>query len=79
MENTSSNDTQFSPPRHWIGTEELNADYWKNPVVQEKRGQEFFDKPIEAIAKLDASAQGGIARRDFLTIMGASMAMATAS
>jgi len=88
MEQTPSNETNlssassesnFQPPRHWIGTEELKADYWSNAAILEKRGQEFYDKPIEAIAKIDASAQGGLVRRDFLTIMGASMAMATAA
>jgi molybdopterin-containing oxidoreductase family iron-sulfur binding subunit len=67
----------FVPPRHWIGPEELQESYWKNPQVQEKRSQEFFEKPVEFIDRLDRSSQGGVARRDFLTIMGASMAMAS--
>lgn len=69
--------TSFSPPRHWIGPEELNESYWSDPVRKEKLGQEFFEKPIEQIAKIDATDSQGFARRDFLTIMGASMALST--
>lgn len=69
-------DQSFTPPRHWIGPEELEASYWSDPAVAEKRGQEFFDKPVETIDMLDRIDKAGIARRDFLTIMGASMAMA---
>jgi len=72
-----SPETPFVPPRHWIGPEELDAGYWADAKTQEKRGQEFFEKPIEFIDKLDKSNQGGVARRDFLTVMGASMAMAS--
>ncbi|MCM2324599.1 MAG: Fe-S-cluster-containing hydrogenase [Oligoflexia bacterium] len=66
----------FVPPRHWLGVEELEPGYWADPAVREKRGQEFFEKPIEYLEKLEKSGNGGIARRDFLTIMGASLAMA---
>jgi hypothetical protein len=69
--------TPFSPPRHWIGVEELNADYWSDPKIQERRGQEFHDKPIDTVAMIEKLDTQGIARRDFLTIMGASMAMAS--
>ena len=68
---------EFTPPRHWVGIEELSSDYWSDPKTKEKRGQEFYDKPIETIALIDRMDQAGIARRDFLTIMGASMAMAS--
>ena len=74
---SQSSEKPFVPPRHWIGPEELDASYWSDAKAQEKRGQEFFEKPIEFIDKLDKSSQGGIARRDFLTVMGASMAMAS--
>ena len=67
----------FTPPRHWIGTEELSPEYWSDPKVQEKRAQEFHDKPVETIDLIDKLDSQGIARRDFLTIMGASMAMAS--
>ncbi len=67
----------FVPPRHWIGPEELEASFWSNPKVQEKRGQEFYEKPLEYLDKLDQEGKTGLARRDFLTIMGASMAMAS--
>jgi MoCo/4Fe-4S cofactor protein with predicted Tat translocation signal len=80
MENRTENEqSSFTPPRHWIGVEELNSTYWSDPKVREKRGQEFFEKPVELIDQLDRSSQGGMARRDFLTIMGASMAMASFS
>jgi molybdopterin-containing oxidoreductase family iron-sulfur binding subunit len=68
---------EFTPPRHWIGPEELNPEYWNDPKVLEKRSQEFYDKPVELIDFIDRMDTKGIARRDFLTIMGASMAMAT--
>jgi molybdopterin-containing oxidoreductase family iron-sulfur binding subunit len=78
MENKIENHSQsFTPPRHWVGLEELDSKYWDDPRTMEKRGQEFFDKPVETLDAIDKSAQGGLARRDFLTIMGASMAMAT--
>src|SRR4051794_28427561 len=67
----------FVPPRHWIGVEELDESYWKNPEIREKRGQEFHDKPVEWLEKVDQLDKQGMARRDFLTIMGASMAMAS--
>ncbi len=64
-------------PRHWIGPEELDPGYWSDPAVQEKRAQEFHDKPIETIAMIDKIDTKGVARREFLTLMGASMAMAS--
>lgn len=67
----------FVPPRHWVGPEELNADYWTNPSVVEKRAQEFHDKPVETVEMIERLDSTGVARRDFLTIMGASMAMAS--
>lgn len=73
----SEKPTSFTPPRHWIGPEELNESFWSDPALKEKRGQEFFEKPIEQIAKIDATDTQGFARRDFLTIMGASMALST--
>lgn len=74
-QNTS--EKSFAPPRHWVGVEELEAKYWADSEVKEKRGQEFFKKPVELIDQIDRMDQAGIARRDFLTIMGASMAMAS--
>ena len=67
----------FSAPRHWIAPEELNSSYWADSKNVEKRGQEFHDKPVEAIALIDKLDTKGLARREFLTIMGASMAMLT--
>ncbi len=81
MENTQNpNETQsseFKPPRHWIGQEELDQNYWSDAKIQERRGQEFYDKPIETLEMLERLDEGGLRRRDFLTIMGASMAMAS--
>jgi molybdopterin-containing oxidoreductase family iron-sulfur binding subunit len=69
----------FVPPRHWVGPEELEASYWNDTKVQERRGQEFHDKPIETISMIERMDSTGMRRRDFLTVMGASMAMATFS
>ncbi len=69
----------FVPPRHWVGPEELEASYWSDSKAQERRGQEFHDKPIETISMIERMDQSGMRRRDFLTVMGASMAMATFS
>lgn len=69
--------SNFQPPRHWIGPEELSADYWLDPKVNEKRGQEFFEKPVESFVEDLKNDSEGFARRDFLTLMGASMAMAS--
>lgn len=67
---------KFTPPRHWIGPEELESSYWSDPKVLERRSQEFYDKPLETVSLIDRLDTKGIARRDFLTIMGASMALA---
>lgn len=73
----NATEKDFVPPRHWVGIEELESKYWADPAIQEKRGQEFYKKPVELIDQIDRMDQAGIARRDFLTIMGASMAMAS--
>lgn len=70
---------EFIPPRHWVGPEELDPGYWADPAIQEKRGQEFFEKPVEWLEMMDKTGRAGLARREFLTVMGASMAMATFS
>ena len=78
MENQITEPTgDFVAPRHWIAPEELSSAYWSDAARLEKRGQEFHDKPVEAIALIDKFDSKGIARRDFLTLMGASMAMAS--
>lgn len=76
-EPTSNQSPGFVPPRHWVGPEELDASYWADSKTSEKRGQEFFEKPVELIDAIDRTDKGGIARRDFLTVMGASMALST--
>jgi molybdopterin-containing oxidoreductase family iron-sulfur binding subunit len=68
---------EFTPPRHWLGAEELQASYWNDPAIREKRAQEFHDKPIETLELIERLDTKGIKRRDFLTLMGASMAMAS--
>ncbi|MBC7385325.1 MAG: 4Fe-4S dicluster domain-containing protein [Cryobacterium sp.] len=67
----------FIPPRHWLGAEELSPTYWNDPKIKERRAQEFYDKPVETIDLIDKIDTKGIKRRDFLTLMGASMAMAS--
>jgi hypothetical protein len=80
---SNGNETQqngnFTPPRHWMGIEELDPGYWADSKVQEKRGQEFYEKPVEWLEKMDKTGEAGIARRDFLTVMSASMALASLS
>lgn len=68
---------EFQPPRHWLGAEELSPSYWTDPATQERRSQEFYDKPVETIALIEKLDTKGLKRRDFLTLMGASMAMAS--
>ncbi len=70
-------ETKFEKPRHWVSMEELTPDYWSDPAIQERRSQEFYDKPIETLEKIENLDKAGVSRRDFLTIMGASMAMAS--
>lgn len=70
---------EFVPPSHWMDPEELTAQYWADGEKQEVRGQEFSHKPIETIEMIERMDSKGIARRDFLTIMGASMALTSLS
>lgn len=74
---SNQTETAFETPRHWVGVDELNPSYWADEKIQERRGQEFYDKPVETIDLITKLDTKGIARRDFLTIMGASMAMAS--
>jgi len=82
MSNTSENSqnttagTEFVAPRHWLGMEELSPDYWSDEAIKTKRSQEFYDKPIETLELIEKLDTKGMARRDFLTVMGASMALA---
>lgn len=72
----SKSPENFSAPRHWLGIEELSPAYWSDEKTKEKRAQEFYDKPIETLELIEKLDTKGVARRDFLTIMGASMALA---
>jgi MoCo/4Fe-4S cofactor protein with predicted Tat translocation signal len=74
---SSNTEKKFEKPRHWVSTEELTPEYWADEEIQKRRGQEFYDKPIETLEKIEAMDKAGVSRRDFLTIMGASMAMAS--
>ncbi len=44
--NSSSMNSEFTPPRHWLGVEELSPNYWSDSATIERRGQEFHDKPV---------------------------------
>ncbi len=68
---------KFEKPKHWMGPEELNPSYWSNDEIQTRKAQEFYDKPIETLEKIESLDKTGVTRRDFLTVMGASMAMAS--
>ncbi len=68
---------KFEKPRHWVSVEELKPEYWADGEAQARHSQEFFDKPIETLEKIEAMDRAGVSRRDFLTVMGASMAMAS--
>ncbi|MBU6154409.1 MAG: Fe-S-cluster-containing hydrogenase [Bdellovibrionales bacterium] len=72
-----ASETKFEKPRHWVGVEELKPEYWTDEAIQTRNAQEFYDKPIETLEKLEAMDRAGVSRRDFLTVMGASMAMAS--
>ncbi|MCM0606782.1 MAG: 4Fe-4S dicluster domain-containing protein [Xanthomonadaceae bacterium] len=75
MQNQTPKENTEGLPRHWMTMDELSPQYWTDKSAQEKRGQEFFEKPIESLEALEKTGQAGIARRDFLTLMGASMAL----
>ena len=77
LEAAQTTTQEFKKPRHWVSMEELTPGYWANDELQTRRGQEFFDKPIETLEKIEQLDKAGVTRRDFLTIMGASMAMAS--
>ncbi|MBS1960274.1 MAG: Fe-S-cluster-containing hydrogenase [Bdellovibrionales bacterium] len=77
MSDNKMDNQKFEKPRHWVTLDELTPEYWADSKIQERRGQEFYDKPIETIAAIDNMDKAGVSRRDFLTVMGASMAMAS--
>jgi molybdopterin-containing oxidoreductase family iron-sulfur binding subunit len=79
MEPTEKQTTEqkIEKPRHWMSLEELNPNYWTSEEIQTRNAQEFYDKPIETLEKIEAMDKSGVTRRDFLTVMGASMAMAS--
>lgn len=68
---------KFEKPRTWMTLDELTPEYWSNEEIQARNAQEFYDKPIETLEKIEQMDKSGVTRRDFLTIMGASMAMAS--
>lgn len=69
----------LNPPQHWSDLEELKPGYWDQQGGlngKEQRGQEFSEKPIEALELLESLDQKGLGRRDFLSLMGAAAALA---
>ena len=70
-------ETRNDSKRYWMQIEELNPAIWNVEENKTRRGQEFYDKPIETLEKIESLDRSGVTRRDFLTIMGASMAMAS--
>jgi Fe-S-cluster-containing dehydrogenase component/anaerobic selenocysteine-containing dehydrogenase len=70
-------ETKNENKRYWMQLEELNPAVWNSEESVTRRGQEFYDKPIDTLEKIEALDKSGVTRRDFLTIMGASMAMAS--
>ena len=70
-------ESNFEKPRYWLSPEELKASYWTDEAQQARNSQEFYDKPIETLEKIESLDKSGVTRRDFLTVMGASMAMAS--
>jgi molybdopterin-containing oxidoreductase family iron-sulfur binding subunit len=80
MESTTEkqvSETKFEKPRYWMSPEELTPSYWSDEAQQSRNAQEFYDKPIETLEKIESLDRSGVSRRDFLTVMGASMAMAS--
>lgn len=75
--NVKTEAKNFEAPRHWVTPEELTPDYWSNEEEKTLRGQEFRHKPIETLETIEKLDAAGVSRREFLTIMGASMAMAS--
>jgi Fe-S-cluster-containing dehydrogenase component/anaerobic selenocysteine-containing dehydrogenase len=76
-ENSELKTAEFQRPRHWVTLDELKPEYWQDEAAQAKRAQEFHDKPIETLETIEKLDKTGVSRRDFLTVMGASMAMAS--
>jgi Fe-S-cluster-containing dehydrogenase component/anaerobic selenocysteine-containing dehydrogenase len=74
-ETVDKKEAAFQAPRHWVEMDELSPSYWEDEKNQKARGQEFSHKPVETLEMLERLDSKGVARRDFLTIMGASMAM----
>jgi molybdopterin-containing oxidoreductase family iron-sulfur binding subunit len=79
MESTEKQNTEKKndQSRFWMSLEELKPAYWENAEIQTRNAQEFYDKPIETLEKIEAMDKTGVSRRDFLTVMGAGMAMAS--
>ena len=76
-QNVTEKKSEFQKPRHWVSLDELTPEYWNDEQAQTLRGQEFSHKPIETLEKIEQMDKTGVSRRDFLTVMGASMAMAS--
>ena len=75
----SENNVEMNP-----GKKETDGRYWKSlaqwgqdPEFQKLAEQEFMSSPLREDDLTDADRDGGWARREFLKLMGASLAMAT--
>lgn len=74
---TGSQDTKSNEPQgsdYWMSLEQLNAD----PALAARLENEFMSSPLSSKDGTSDDGNDGFARRDFLKIMGASMALATA-
>ncbi len=70
---TKEDSAEAALKTYWRSLEELNSD----PEFQATKSKEFMDTPIEEGAENPGSESYGVARRDFMKLMGASLALAT--
>lgn len=69
----SQNQAEGSGPEYWMSLEQLGGD----PVFAQRMENEFMSSPLSSGEGADGG-KDGFARRDFLKVMGASVALATA-
>ena len=71
MKNETTEKTENKAPKYW-----LSLDQWRNdPDFQELAQREFMSSPMADEIEQEEAAQGGWARREFLKLMGASIAL----
>ncbi len=66
---TTSGETSSEMPTYWLGLEE----YYQDPAFRKMAENEFLSSPLK-----EDDGNDGFARREFLKLMGASIALATA-